>query len=84
MHPPRHHAVTDESGKGSEREDLKLPDFADPVCPLCGTALRLRPLIVYNPVRLRREQIDELLWCPNVQCDFAYPLTALVRKMLAA
>lgn len=65
-------------------DEWELPDFSDPVCPLCGTALRLRPLIVYNPVKLRREQIDELLWCPNGDCDFAYPLAELVRKTLAA
>lgn len=62
----------------------ELPDFSNPLCPLCGAALRLRPLIVYNPVKLRREQIDELLWCPNGECDFAFPLKELVRKTIAA
>lgn len=79
-----HHHLDVHHHPAPEGPDTALPDFSDPRCPLCGAALRLRPLIVYNPVKLRREQIDELLWCPNGECDFAFPLKELVRKTIAA
>lgn len=82
--PHHHHALAGHSDPLPAEPETPAIDFSHPICPMCGAALLLRPLIVYNPVKLRREQIDELLWCPNEECDFAYPLTRLVRKTLAA